>query len=59
MKVHPCPYSVFLFLLIAGCDNASQPVNNTPQEQAELQQFITHVKSDLVFVKGSEFLMGN
>jgi len=51
--------SLFLFLLIGGCDNASQVVNRTPQEQEELQQYLTRIKKDLVYVKGGTFWMGD
>ncbi|WP_072571157.1 formylglycine-generating enzyme family protein [Enterobacter sp. SA187] len=52
-------YSLFLFLLIGGCDNASQAVNRTPQEQEELQQYLKRIKKDLVYVKGGTFWMGD
>ena len=52
-------YNLFLFLLIGGCDNASQVVNRTPQEQEELQQYLTRIKKDLVYVKGGRFWMGD
>jgi formylglycine-generating enzyme required for sulfatase activity len=51
--------SLFLFLLIGGCDNASQVVNRTPQEQEELQKYLTRIKKDLVYVKGGRFWMGD
>lgn len=52
-------YGVTLLLLISGCDNATNPVKHTPQEQAELQQYIKRVKTDLVYVKGGTFWMGD
>ena len=59
MKQKSINYSLFLFLLIGGCDNASQVVNRTPQEQEELQQYLTRIKKDLVYVKGGTFWMGD
>jgi len=50
---------LFLFLLSGGCDNASQVVNRTPQEQEELQQYLTRIKKDLVYIKGGTFWMGD
>lgn len=52
-------YGVTLLLLISGCDNATNPVKHTPQEQAELQQYIKRVKTDLIYVKGGTFWMGD
>ncbi|MFH7826716.1 formylglycine-generating enzyme family protein [Kluyvera chengduensis] len=52
-------YGVPLLLLLGGCDNATKPVKHTPQEQAELQQYIKRVKSDMVYVKGGMFWMGD
>ncbi|MBE4855522.1 SUMF1/EgtB/PvdO family nonheme iron enzyme [Enterobacter cloacae complex sp. P40RS] len=52
-------YSIFLILLISGCDNATKTVQHTPQEQAELQKYINRVKADLVYVKGGTFWMGD
>ncbi len=52
-------YSVFLLLIISGCDNAEQSIKHSPQEQAEIQQYIKKVKADLVYVKGGSFWMGD
>jgi len=52
-------FSAFLSLLVVGCDNATQVVKHTPQEQAELQQYLTRIKNDLVYVKGGTFWMGD
>lgn len=51
--------SVFLALIISGCDRAEQSIKHSPQEQAEIQQYIKKVKADLVFVKGGTFWMGD
>ena len=52
-------HSIFMILLISGCDNATKTVQHTPQEQAELQKYINRVKADLVYVKGGTFWMGD
>ncbi|MFI8415933.1 formylglycine-generating enzyme family protein [Serratia sp. NPDC078756] len=49
-------------LLLAGCDNPPQEtalMQPPPQDNAELQALIRQVKSNLVFVKGGDFLMGD
>jgi formylglycine-generating enzyme required for sulfatase activity len=47
--------------LVNGCDYAkpSPQGARTPQEKIEIQNFISKVKSDLIFVPGGEFLMGD
>ncbi|HDG1670488.1 TPA: SUMF1/EgtB/PvdO family nonheme iron enzyme, partial [Kluyvera ascorbata] len=51
-------------LLFQGCDQSSglltaaAPEHNA-QDQAQLEQFIQQIKSELVYVQGGEFLMGD
>ncbi|MDT8702895.1 formylglycine-generating enzyme family protein [Kluyvera ascorbata] len=51
-------------LLLQGCDQSSDkqtvagPEHNA-QDQAQLEQFIQQIKSELVYVQGGEFLMGD
>jgi len=59
MKTMIYKYSVALAFLIVGCDNNNQAVKHTSQEQAELQQYLTRIKNDLVYVKGGTFWMGD
>ncbi|WP_343645663.1 SUMF1/EgtB/PvdO family nonheme iron enzyme [Enterobacter sp.] len=55
---------VFSFLLLQGCDQSSgshtaaAPEHNA-QDKAHLEQFIQQIKSELVYVQGGEFLMGD
>ncbi|EFC5411724.1 formylglycine-generating enzyme family protein [Escherichia coli] len=51
--------SVFLLLIISGCDKPDQTIKHSPQEQAEIQQYIKKVKADQVYVKGGIFWMGD
>ncbi|MGE6430027.1 formylglycine-generating enzyme family protein, partial [Serratia sp. NPDC078593] len=49
-------------LLLVGCDNPPQEtavMQPLPQDNAELQSLIRQVKSNLVFVQGGDFLMGD
>ncbi len=52
-------YFIVLFLFISGCDNATETKKLTADEQAELKQFINKIKSELVYVKGGTFWMGD
>ncbi|MFI8415939.1 formylglycine-generating enzyme family protein [Serratia sp. NPDC078593] len=57
-------YGILLLapLLLAACDNPSQEtalMQPPPQDNAELQALIRQVKSNLVFVQGGDFLMGD
>jgi formylglycine-generating enzyme required for sulfatase activity len=47
--------------LLSGCDEKTAAVVHThsAEDNARLQQFIEEVKSQLVFVQGGEFLMGD
>ncbi|WP_343645664.1 SUMF1/EgtB/PvdO family nonheme iron enzyme [Enterobacter sp.] len=55
---------VFSFLLLQGCDQSSGsqtvtvPEHNA-QDKAHLDQFIQQIKSELVYVQGGEFRMGD
>ncbi|HGF1018060.1 SUMF1/EgtB/PvdO family nonheme iron enzyme [Enterobacter cloacae] len=51
--------SIFVILLISGCDNITKPAQHTPHEKAVLQKYINRVKADLVYVKGGSFWMGD
>ncbi|WP_343645667.1 formylglycine-generating enzyme family protein [Enterobacter sp.] len=55
---------VFSFLLLQGCDQSSGSQTATApeydaQDKARLEQFIQQIKSELVYVQGGEFLMGD
>ncbi|MCP2003028.1 UNVERIFIED_ORG: formylglycine-generating enzyme required for sulfatase activity [Buttiauxella agrestis ATCC 33320] len=50
--------SVITIFLISACDNKSPTVANK-NNTGDLNKYIQQVKSELVFVKGGEFLMGD
>jgi len=52
-------YFIVLLLFVSGCDNATETKKLTSDEQAELKQFINKIKSELVYVKGGTFWMGD
>ncbi|EOL8967127.1 formylglycine-generating enzyme family protein [Cronobacter dublinensis] len=45
--------------LIIGCDDTVKPLHHSQQEKAELQKYIQRIKSDLIFVQGGTFWMGD
>ena len=50
-----------VLIAVAGCDQnptSVKPRHNT-EDQARLQEFVTQIKSELVFVEGGEYLMGD
>ena len=46
---------------VAGCDQNPTSVKprHSTEDQARLQEFVTQIKSELVFVEGGEYLMGD
>ncbi|WP_247649078.1 formylglycine-generating enzyme family protein [Enterobacter bugandensis] len=52
-------WSILLVLIICGCDDSTNSIKHTPQEQAEIQRYLSRVKADLVYVKGGTFWMGD
>ncbi|EFV42398.1 hypothetical protein HMPREF0864_00727 [Enterobacteriaceae bacterium 9_2_54FAA] len=49
----------FLVLFINGCDQTAADTKTDNSREAELNTIIHKVKSELVYVKGGEFLMGD
>ncbi|WP_425135247.1 formylglycine-generating enzyme family protein [Citrobacter braakii] len=50
-----------VLIAVVGCDQnptSVKPRHNT-EDQARLQEFVTQIKSELVFVEGGEYLMGD
>lgn len=47
--------------VVAGCDQNPTSVKprHSTEDQARLQEFVTQIKSELVFVEGGEYLMGD
>ena len=54
-----CRYSLIFIICLSGCDNAGKTVSRTPQQNAALQHYIKKVRSDLIYVKGGSFWMGD
>ncbi|MBE4915436.1 SUMF1/EgtB/PvdO family nonheme iron enzyme [Enterobacter cloacae complex sp. P6RS] len=52
-------WSVLLILFIFGCDDSANSIKHSPQEQAEIQRYLSRVKADLVYVHGGTFWMGD
>ncbi len=52
-------YCISMILFISDCDRATQDAQYTPQEKAELQNYLNRVKTDLVYIKGGTFWMGD
>jgi formylglycine-generating enzyme required for sulfatase activity len=54
-------YLIITTFLLSGCDNSNPAPkkNRTPQEKIEIQNFIKKVKSEMIFVQGGKFLMGD
>ncbi|NDO80640.1 hypothetical protein CJP72_07600 [Citrobacter sp. NCU1] len=55
-------FAAICILLLSACDNKktdTKPDSHSPNEQEELRAFITQVKSNLVFVQGGTFWMGD
>ena len=46
-------------LLLTGCDKPESPENDKKVSQAELNNFIKDIKTNLVFVEGGDFEMGD
>ncbi|MFJ3487340.1 formylglycine-generating enzyme family protein [Pseudomonas sp. NPDC090202] len=61
MNKHALKFTLCLALVLQGCENKEGLKNSNSNNIAvnELQSFITKLKSDLVFVEGGEFLMGD
>ncbi len=51
--------SIVIILLISGCDRSDPEVKHTPQEKAQIQNYLNRVKTDLVYIKGGTFWMGD
>ncbi|UVJ46134.1 formylglycine-generating enzyme family protein [Pseudomonas sp. LS1212] len=53
--------SLLFILTLIGCDQVGKSVSNSEVRVSsqELQQFIQKIKSNLVFVEGGDFLMGD
>ncbi|MDU1190415.1 MAG: formylglycine-generating enzyme family protein, partial [Enterobacteriaceae bacterium] len=52
-------YLSILVLFINGCDQTAADTKTDNSREAELNTIINKVKSELVYVKGGEFLMGD
>ena len=52
-------YCLILVVFASGCDNSAGSPKHTPQEQAEIKSNLSRIKSDLVYVKGGTFWMGD
>lgn len=52
-------YCLVLTFFASGCDNSTNSLKHTPQEQIEIQSYLNRVKADLVYVKGGTFWMGD
>lgn len=54
---------VIIILTVAACDNSNAQgkikIKNISTDHAELQKFVRSLKSNLIFVQGGEFLMGD
>jgi formylglycine-generating enzyme required for sulfatase activity len=50
-----------VLIAVAGCDQNPTSVKprHSTEDQARLQEFVTQIKSELVFVEGGEYLMGD
>ncbi|WP_227413042.1 MULTISPECIES: SUMF1/EgtB/PvdO family nonheme iron enzyme [unclassified Enterobacter cloacae complex] len=59
MKKITKQWSVLLILFIFGCDDSANSIKHSPQEQAEIQRYLSRVKADLVYVHGGTFWMGD
>ncbi len=51
--------SIVIILLISGCDRSDPEVKHTPQEKVQIQNYLNRVKTDLVYIKGGTFWMGD
>ena len=47
------------FLFISGCDNNGKSEPEKNNDPAELDVYLNKIKSELIYVKGGEFLMGD
>lgn len=54
-------YLIITTIILSGCDNVKSAPQGakTPQEKVEIQNFITKVKSEMIFVHGGKFWMGD
>ncbi len=52
---------IFTTLALQGCEQAATPAESLPVAftDVELQKFVASIKSNLIFVEGGEFLMGD
>jgi len=48
-----------LAFFICGCDNSASSIKHSPQQQAEIQSYLSRIKANLVYVKGGTFWMGD
>lgn len=48
-----------ILLMLSACDKHDDTQLSVKNNSAELEEFLQQVKSDLVFVKGGEFMMGD
>ena len=50
-----------VLIAVVGCDQNPTSVKprHSTEDQARLQEFVTQIKSELVFVEGGEYLMGD
>ncbi|MBW2955918.1 formylglycine-generating enzyme family protein, partial [Hafnia paralvei] len=49
----------FAIVILSGCDQKAANIETDNSREAELNTIINKVKSELVYVKGGEFLMGD
>ncbi|MCX2942101.1 SUMF1/EgtB/PvdO family nonheme iron enzyme [Rahnella perminowiae] len=61
MKITSCLIVLAPLFLVNSCDNVKSAPQGarTPQEKVEIQNFITKVKSEMIFVHGGKFWMGD
>ena len=53
-----CAISV-AFLFLSGCDNSEKIEPAKKNDPAELDVYLNKIKSELIYIKGGEFLMGD
>ncbi|MFD3250057.1 formylglycine-generating enzyme family protein, partial [Rahnella aquatilis] len=47
------------FLFLSGCDNSEKIEPAKKNDPAELDVYLNKIKSELIYIKGGEFLMGD
>lgn len=61
MKLKSLSLALFVLVFVSGCEQTANQDSHAPAEVSadELLRFISQVKSNLVFVEGGDFLMGD